>query len=132
MSYFKMVRKVFNYSAVSLPDSALDLRIEWCKSRARADRWYEEVQLLLEEMRRVCKFFESREAQWTKLTADVELTDGAMKEGHVGYARQQAAQYHAMRAHCQQLWRYVGEYVQTGEGVIIPPEARVAEGDESL
>ncbi|KAG2354774.1 hypothetical protein BDR07DRAFT_1545883, partial [Suillus spraguei] len=30
----------------------LALRIEWCKSRARAMRWVEEVQLLQEEMRR--------------------------------------------------------------------------------
>ncbi|KAF8868999.1 hypothetical protein BD779DRAFT_1458588, partial [Infundibulicybe gibba] len=40
------------------------LRIEWCKSKARADRWSEEVELLGEEMRRVCAFFESRAAEW--------------------------------------------------------------------
>ncbi|KAG0691527.1 hypothetical protein DFH29DRAFT_1010861 [Suillus ampliporus] len=33
------------------------VRIEWCKSRARALRWSEEVELLREEMRRVLQFF---------------------------------------------------------------------------
>ncbi|KAG1845839.1 hypothetical protein F4604DRAFT_1884248 [Suillus subluteus] len=33
------------------------VRIEWCKTRARALRWSEEVELLREEMRRVLQFF---------------------------------------------------------------------------
>ncbi|KAF9023539.1 hypothetical protein BDZ89DRAFT_955587, partial [Hymenopellis radicata] len=32
------------------------LRIEWCKARARKLRWQEEVELLLEEMRRIIEF----------------------------------------------------------------------------
>ncbi|KAF9231029.1 hypothetical protein BU15DRAFT_90993 [Melanogaster broomeanus] len=32
------------------------MRIEWCKARARANRWAEEVELLSEEMRRVLAF----------------------------------------------------------------------------
>ncbi|KAG2742314.1 hypothetical protein P692DRAFT_20811856 [Suillus brevipes Sb2] len=35
-------------------------RIEWCKARARAMRWAEEVELLKEEMRRILQFFEWR------------------------------------------------------------------------
>lgn len=38
-------------------------RIEWCKSRARASRWAEEVELLQEEMRRVAEFL-SWHAAW--------------------------------------------------------------------
>lgn len=108
-----------------------DLRIEWCKSRARANRWSEEVQLLQEEMRRVCQFFESREAGWMALIDSEEWTDGPMIEGHRGYARQQAEQFRAMRARCQHLWRYVGNYVEIrGEAIIIPPEVGVAEEDD--
>ncbi|KAF5375829.1 hypothetical protein D9615_008231 [Tricholomella constricta] len=33
------------------------LCIEWCKSKARSDRWSEEVELLQEEMRRVLEFW---------------------------------------------------------------------------
>ncbi|KAG1866963.1 hypothetical protein C8R48DRAFT_599724 [Suillus tomentosus] len=39
------------------------LRIEWCKSRAHASRWAEEVELLQEEMRRVAEFL-SWHAAW--------------------------------------------------------------------
>ncbi|KAG5635184.1 hypothetical protein H0H81_012123 [Sphagnurus paluster] len=41
-----------------------DLRIQWCKSKARADRWREEVLLLLEEMNRVRRFFKHMAATW--------------------------------------------------------------------
>ncbi|KAF8867909.1 hypothetical protein BD779DRAFT_1463136, partial [Infundibulicybe gibba] len=40
------------------------LRIEWCKSRARAMRFREEVELLLEEMRRVQRFLAWQEEFW--------------------------------------------------------------------
>ncbi|KAG2028626.1 hypothetical protein BDR03DRAFT_818726, partial [Suillus americanus] len=39
------------------------VRVEWCKSRARALRWAEEVDLLQEEMRRVLQFF-NWQANW--------------------------------------------------------------------
>ncbi|KAF8873430.1 hypothetical protein BD779DRAFT_1613676 [Infundibulicybe gibba] len=42
------------------------LHIEWCKSKARADRWSEEVELLREEMRRVCAFFETHTIEWER------------------------------------------------------------------
>jgi hypothetical protein len=40
------------------------LRVEWCKSRARAMRFTEEVELLQEEMMRVLRFLEWQEAWW--------------------------------------------------------------------
>ncbi|KAG1719290.1 hypothetical protein EDB19DRAFT_1898779 [Suillus lakei] len=42
------------------------LRIEWCKSRARAKRWVEEVQLLREEMRRVAAYLSWHAAWWDR------------------------------------------------------------------
>ncbi|KAF8869510.1 hypothetical protein BD779DRAFT_1390879, partial [Infundibulicybe gibba] len=47
-------------------DDALQdaLRIEWCKSRARAMRFTEEVELLTEEMRRVRRFLLWQEGYW--------------------------------------------------------------------
>ncbi|KAG1724932.1 uncharacterized protein EDB91DRAFT_1331171 [Suillus paluster] len=41
-----------------------DMRIEWCKARARAMRWAEEVELLKEEMRRILQFFEWDAQRW--------------------------------------------------------------------
>ncbi|KAG1774895.1 hypothetical protein EV702DRAFT_1047420 [Suillus placidus] len=40
------------------------VHIEWCKSRARALRWSEEVELLREEMHRVLQFFTWQAAWW--------------------------------------------------------------------
>ena len=44
----------------------LALRIEWCRVRARAMRWSEEVLLLREEMRRVLVFLEWQATWWEK------------------------------------------------------------------
>ena len=40
------------------------VRIEWCKSRARASRFTEEVALLVEEMHRVLRFFDWKVQDW--------------------------------------------------------------------
>ncbi|KDQ23111.1 hypothetical protein PLEOSDRAFT_1017784, partial [Pleurotus ostreatus PC15] len=40
------------------------LRIEWCKTRARAQRWQEECVLLGEEMRRVLEFHRWQAKEW--------------------------------------------------------------------
>ncbi|KAF8878620.1 hypothetical protein BD779DRAFT_1384368, partial [Infundibulicybe gibba] len=92
----------------------LALRIEWCKSKARADRWSEEVEILLEEMRRVRAFFESRAIKWeyqSKYTSSVPNPLGlvlpsepALTQGCVAYAKNQAAQFRAMHDHCHSLW----------------------------
>ncbi|KAG1814844.1 hypothetical protein EV424DRAFT_1473281 [Suillus variegatus] len=52
---------VSNNQEEGLQDS---LHVEWCKARARAHRWEEEVQLLCEEMRHVLSFFEWQ-ARWS-------------------------------------------------------------------
>ncbi|RXW13137.1 hypothetical protein EST38_g12719 [Candolleomyces aberdarensis] len=46
------------------PEVQAALRIEWCKTRARAHRWQEECLLLSEEMRRVTCFFEWQISAW--------------------------------------------------------------------
>ncbi|KAF8871241.1 hypothetical protein BD779DRAFT_1613963 [Infundibulicybe gibba] len=108
------------------------LRIEWCKSKARADRWSEEVELLREEMRHVCAFFESRAVEWerrAKYTHSVPNilglvlpTELALIQGRIAYAMNQAAQFRVMGAHCQALWRFVDGYIQSEERALIPPE----------
>ncbi|KAG1907212.1 uncharacterized protein F5891DRAFT_1181507 [Suillus fuscotomentosus] len=67
------------------------LRIEWCKSCARATCWVEEVQLLEEEMRRVAAYL-LWHATWWDVQADrcTGLTLAEV-EGIRGYAKHQAA-----------------------------------------
>ncbi|KAG1789189.1 uncharacterized protein HD556DRAFT_1433840 [Suillus plorans] len=67
------------------------LQIEWCKARARANRWTEEVKLLLEEMRRVREFL-SWHAKWWDEQADRRVgLPPAEAEGTNAYVRRQAA-----------------------------------------
>ncbi|KAF9471713.1 hypothetical protein BDN70DRAFT_909315 [Pholiota conissans] len=54
------------------------LRIEWCKSRARRDRWVEEVELLQEECRRIHSFFDYRSNEWKHLCDDSDGTVGLL------------------------------------------------------
>ncbi|KAG1727882.1 hypothetical protein EDB19DRAFT_1897468 [Suillus lakei] len=41
-----------------------DMKIEWCKARAHAMRWKEEVELLREEMQRILQFFNWQAMSW--------------------------------------------------------------------
>ena len=70
------------------------MRIEWCKARARAMRWAEEVELLKEEMRRILQFFEWRAQCWDERGLEDALhnvVDDDEREGLFAYAKRQAS-----------------------------------------
>ncbi|KAF8056695.1 hypothetical protein FPV67DRAFT_1456797 [Lyophyllum atratum] len=90
-----------------------DLRIEWCKSKAQADRWREEVLLLREEMRRVSRY-----------------DDDVTHDGRWAYANEQAAMLWEMERYFHVLWRHVEDYVLVGSGVVIPSEVIDAEHND--
>lgn len=74
--------------------------VEWCKCRARAQHWVEEVRLLVEEMRRALAFNESMAAIWDRrrepaATVDVGeahqyASDAGWVDGVRAYACKQA------------------------------------------
>jgi len=66
-----------------------DLRIEWCKSKARADRWSEEVLLLLEEMKRVQRFFLTQASIWDQRVSAVFPSSEDIAEGRRPYSHTQ-------------------------------------------
>jgi hypothetical protein len=66
------------------------LRIEWCKARARAMRWREEVELLQEEMRRVLQFLRWHACWWDVTAHSRTLPTAAENEGLIAYATRQA------------------------------------------
>jgi hypothetical protein len=51
------------------------LRVEWCRSRVRVMRYAEEVELLLEEMRRVLAFLEWDRDQWNNRALYIRQAD---------------------------------------------------------
>jgi hypothetical protein len=73
-----------------------DLRIGFCKSKASADRWHEEVELLREEMAWTKRFFKFRSSEWSALVSSQPRGtpgDKAEVEGQHAYALKQAAQF---------------------------------------
>lgn len=86
------------------PPSFVALRIEWCKSRARALRWSEEVELLQEEMTRVLRFFSWQADWWEEQTTRLSGLDLQQQEGIKAYAMRQAHIRRTMHANCVRLW----------------------------
>lgn len=82
------------------------VRVEWCKAWARSRRWTEEVNLLLEEMRRVVAFHEYK-VKWWKERCDglgciwpsVDHAEGAR-----AYASEHAAMHEDLITQCKLVW----------------------------
>ncbi|KAJ3817326.1 hypothetical protein F5880DRAFT_1493129, partial [Lentinula raphanica] len=84
------------------------VRVEWCKTNARAKRWMEEVNLLAEEKRRVLVTLEHNAKEWED-RADymgplAEGKDEAHKEGARAYAFSQATMFRALATRFQDMW----------------------------
>ncbi|RPD55780.1 hypothetical protein L227DRAFT_588422 [Lentinus tigrinus ALCF2SS1-6] len=90
------------------------LRIEWCKARARAARWTEEVQLLLEEMRRTVAYHTWQAGVWEATVGKVHPDRADYLEGANAYACCQASIRVAMRDFCAVTWRHVHQWVSLG------------------
>jgi hypothetical protein len=96
------------------------LHVEWCKSRARAMRFTEEVELLQEEMERVLRYLEWQEGWWhTKgLCMGWESLTKESAEGLHGYAERQAALRRSLQAHFTALWKDVPFFVNLSREAI--------------
>ncbi|KAG1845269.1 hypothetical protein C8R48DRAFT_750776 [Suillus tomentosus] len=90
-----------NSNELGLQDS---LRVEWCKSRARAHRWQEEVQLLREEMRRVIAFLDWQAGWWEKQGPRRAFSSQHVREGALAYAQRQAHLRRKMAVHFKSVW----------------------------
>ncbi|KAG1884716.1 hypothetical protein F4604DRAFT_1878684 [Suillus subluteus] len=95
------------------------LRVEWCKSQAHAYRWMEEVELLQEEMRRVCAFFDWHAAWWKDQASRRIGLDVAESEGIGAYAKRQAAIQIMMRDNCLKKWHPITASLP-GPEVVVP------------
>ncbi|KAJ3709697.1 hypothetical protein C8R42DRAFT_598178 [Lentinula raphanica] len=89
------------------------VRVEWCKTHARARRWTEEVNLLEEEKRRVLVTLEYNAKEWEGRTEyDGPLAEGkdtAHKEGVRAYALSQASMFRTLASSFVRLWGAVIE-----------------------
>ncbi|KAG1790740.1 hypothetical protein EV424DRAFT_1476101 [Suillus variegatus] len=86
------------------------VRVEWCKARARANRWSEEVELLLEEMRRVIVFLKWQAEWWGGRRSSRASESAAEQEGLAVYACRQATLRLSLVASFQTLWKDVPKF----------------------
>lgn len=74
------------------PDLDAALRVEWCKAQERAKRYEEEVELVIEEMRRTLVTFDLNAREWEQRATRrlPPCLDAATVAGVAAYARKQA------------------------------------------
>jgi hypothetical protein len=80
-------------------------RIDWCKARARAERWKEEVELLAEEMSRVLWYLRWKKNWWLAQGRQREDVQSDVKEGLGAYAGKQAAILDRMARRFAREWQ---------------------------
>ena len=99
-----MVRNCIVSLLVGLKICSAALRVEWAKAYERAGRWNEELELVVEEMRRVLAFH-SRKAEWWFERADMrtDLT-GDELTGSQAYAAKQAYYWRTMADKFHLMW----------------------------
>ncbi|KAJ7490197.1 hypothetical protein B0H11DRAFT_2229118 [Mycena galericulata] len=84
-----------------------DIRIEWTKARARADRWREDLILLEEEMRRVLQFCDWKANWWAERRRPRPEVSAELAEGLCAYATEQAARERFWKVAWENKWRGV-------------------------
>ena len=104
------------------------MRVEWCRSHARAMRYVEEVELLLEEMRRVLAFLEWDRNRWNEraLCASKSVNDacrpsaslenkGPLEEGMRAYALCQASVRQRLFVTFAKQWHDVPAFIDIAD-----------------
>jgi len=81
------------------------LRVEWTKLRARAHRWDEEVELVVEEMRRVLFFLNWKARWWMEQGENCLNVTAELREGLQAYAAKQASVLKRMAQYFASQWR---------------------------
>ncbi|KAJ7738811.1 hypothetical protein B0H16DRAFT_1465657 [Mycena metata] len=84
-----------------------DIRVEWSKARARADRWREEVVLVEEEMRRTIEYCRWKARWWEERLELRRDVAPALAEGLRAYGLEQVARERAWAASWDARWRPV-------------------------
>lgn len=94
-------------AGINSPELQGIMRAEWCRAKARVQRFEEEVELTVEEMRRTLQFFRWTADRWEKRgrARDCEpMLEGATMAGIKAYAAYQASIYRRMVSVFLQDW----------------------------
>ncbi|KAK0505477.1 hypothetical protein EDD18DRAFT_1305540 [Armillaria luteobubalina] len=93
------------------------LRIEWCKTCARAHRWREECKLLSAEMGRVKQTLDYEADLWLSRASSTSMGGSLIQagEGATAYAKRQASIRKSIRESFEKKWLYADQYIALGE-----------------
>lgn len=83
------------------------VRLEWVHAKAAAERWNEEVHLLIEESRRIAASFRHEQNRWLRMRELVhadQLADDTPRalRGKLAYMERQAAVYRGLAIRAEQ------------------------------
>ncbi|KAK6969028.1 hypothetical protein R3P38DRAFT_2671570 [Favolaschia claudopus] len=106
------------------------VRIEWAKTRARAMRWAEEVDLLEEEIRRIDQFLRWRADWWISQAGRRSLPEGPQLEGETAYALRQAAIQRTLATEFAEEWKGLGDLIRRGRDGQLEDEEAGDSGDD--
>lgn len=106
MSWIWMVPRAETEGTEALEGEELDesLRVEWMKSKARLERWEEEVLLVQEEMRRSIVYLRWESDWWLKRQLDVPSKSASIVHGINAYASKQSALLGALAQRFSDTW----------------------------
>ncbi len=91
--------------ALNIIFESIAIKIEWCKARARMLRWEEEIELLLEEMRRVAVYGNWKAAWWRARANAHPDASAALREGITGFATRAAIREEAQVREVEEKWQ---------------------------
>lgn len=80
------------------------MQVEWAKSKAQANHWGEEVQLLAKEMCRVIEYFSWKARWWTIKAACRSHDSPEIQDGITAYGEKQANMYHELARSFVAIW----------------------------
>ncbi|KAF5340049.1 hypothetical protein D9611_012394 [Ephemerocybe angulata] len=114
------------------------IKVEWAKSRARACRYSEEINIVKEEMNRTSRFILWKQKEWTKLGVakqehakanGLPAIPDEYVEGLRAYASRQASMWHGLQRRFEHGWQSVDKRISEARREIELPAVYYARKD---
>ena len=105
-----------------------DLRVEWLKCRARANRWKEEIQLVEEEMRRSLEFCRWLGRSWMERATNRTGMTSHLQEGLMAFA----AEMSDMEKRRQILWEGTWASIRERAKIVLERHLNDKDGEEGI
>lgn len=91
-------------SPITIEEVNDGMRVEWARTLARAERWEEEVMLVVEEMKRTLKFLVWK-AEWWRIEKGLRTAVSLeVRNGLDAFANSQSAVYHGLAVSFARRW----------------------------